>query len=262
MLKVEVRGEGPPLVLLHGWAMHTGVFGVLAARLGPRFTLHLVDLPGHGWNRDSALPLEPEAVVEALSRQLPRGALWAGWSLGGLFALHAAATRPELVSGLAMICATPRFVRGDDWPRGMPPEVFRGFADGLRQDWRATVERFIALEAFGSEDARGEIRALREEAFARGEPAPRVLADGLDLLESADLRASLPALGVPTLWLAGRRDRLVDPRAMAEAAGRVADARVAVLEHAGHAPFLTHADAVAAELRALGERVFGAGAGR
>lgn len=253
-MRIEVRGEGPPLVLLHGWAMHSGVFDALAAWLAPHFTLHLVDLPGHGHNRESLVPLALDAVVQAIAAQVPR-ALWAGWSLGGLFALQAAATRPEAVAGLAMLCASPRFVRGDDWPLGMSPEIFRGFALGLRSDYRATLDRFIALEAFGSDDARHEMRTLRNEVFARGEPAAHVLADGLSLLEGTDLRDALPGVSMPTLWLAGRRDRLVDPRAMQAAASQVADARVVVVEHAGHAPFLTHADAVAAELLAFGERL-------
>src|SRR5690606_1788401 len=124
------------------------------------------------------------------------------------------------VRGLAMVCASPRFVRGDDWPLGMSPEIFRGFARGLRPDYRATLERFIALEAFGSDDARHEMRVLRNEVFARGEPAAHVLADGLALLETTDLRDVLPALALPSLWLAGRRDRLVDPRAMRAAAAQ------------------------------------------
>jgi pimeloyl-[acyl-carrier protein] methyl ester esterase len=53
---------------------------------------------------------------------------------------------------------------------------------------------------------------------------------------------------VPSLWIAGRRDRLVDPRAMREAADAAPDAAFAVVEHGGHAPFLTHADEVAALL--------------
>lgn len=249
-LHIETRGAGPDLVLLHGWAMHSGVFEALAQRLASRYTLHLVDLPGHGHGRDSTVPLALEPVVEALVARVPR-ALWAGWSLGGLFALHAAATRPHAVAGLAMLCASPRFVRGDDWRLGMSPEIFRGFALGLRQDWRATLDRFIALEAFGSDDARQEMRVLREEVFARGQPAAHVLADGLELLETADLRPALPTLEMPTLWLAGRRDRLVDPRAMREAAAQVPRAEVVVVEHAGHAPFLTHADEVAAALDAF-----------
>ena len=138
-----------------------------------------------------------------------------------------------------------------DGPHGMAPQVFRDFASGLRSDYRGTLDRFIALEAFGSDDARGELRTLRAEVFARGEPATRVLVDGLGLLESVDLRKTLPGLQVPSLWLAGRRDRLVDPRAMHDAAGRTPAAAAVTLDHAGHAPFLTHADAVVEQLRAF-----------
>ncbi|MEO8742605.1 MAG: alpha/beta fold hydrolase, partial [Lysobacteraceae bacterium] len=55
-MRIEVRGNGPPLVLIHGWAMHSGLFGALLDRLAERRTLHLVDLPGHGRSRDDASP--------------------------------------------------------------------------------------------------------------------------------------------------------------------------------------------------------------
>jgi len=127
-------------------------------------------------------------------------------------------------------------------------EIFHDFATGLRADYRGTLERFVALEAFGSDHAKDELRTLRQELFARGAPTARALADGLALLESADLRPLLSTLPGPSLWLAGRRDRLVDPRAMQQAAMRASASTVHVFEHAGHAPFLTHADEVAAQL--------------
>lgn len=250
---VEAVGSGPPLVLLHGWAMHGGVFAPLVGRLRARCTLHLVDLPGHGRSRGSAVPLQLEAGVAAIAEAVPPSAPWCGWSLGGLFALHAAATRPRQVTALAMLCATPRFVRGEAWPWGVSAEIFRDFAEGLRQDYRATLERFVALEAFGSDHAREEMRALRDALFARGEPAASVLSEGLALLQTADLREVLPGLQVPSLWIAGRRDRLVDPRAMAAATAMAPHARVEVVEHAGHAPFLTHAQQVADSLCVLAE---------
>jgi pimeloyl-[acyl-carrier protein] methyl ester esterase len=246
-LYIEEIGQGSPLVLLHGWAMHGGVFALLVERLRERHRLFVVDLPGHGNSRDSTVPLAPEACTAAIAARVPR-APWCGWSLGGLVALQAAATRPDAVPGLAMICASPRFVRGDGWNYGMSPEIFRDFAAGLRNNYRATLDRFIALEAFGSDDARGELRTLRAEVFSRGEPAAHVLADGLELLETADLRDALPGLAVPSLWIAGRRDRLVDPRAMREAADAAPHSSFAVVEHGGHAPFLTHAGEVAALL--------------
>lgn len=246
-MHIEVVGRGPPLVLLHGWAMHGGVFAPLVERLRERHTLHVVDLPGHGLSRGSRLPLQPGACVDAITAAVPC-APWCGWSLGGLVALHAAATRPERVPALVMVCASPRFVRGEDWKYGVSAEIFRDFASGLRTDYRGTLERFVALEAFGSDHAKDEIRALREALFARGEPTAQVLAGGLDLLETSDLRAALPGLTVPSLWLAGRRDRLVDPRAMRDAAALAADGEFRVIEHAGHAPFLTHVDAVVEQL--------------
>lgn len=246
-LSVQVVGAGPPLVLLHGWAMHGGIFAPLVEALRAHRTLHVVDLPGHGHSRDAGVPLELQACAHAVLDAVP-DAPWCGWSLGGLVALQAATQHPARVPALAMVCATPRFVVADDWPHGMPAAVFDGFADGLRQDWRATIERFIALEAFGSDHMREELRLLREAVLARGEPATAVLADGLRLLHDADLRAALPGLAVPSLWLAGRRDRLVDPRAMRRAATHAPGARYVEVEHAGHAPFLTHADAVASAL--------------
>ncbi len=242
-MQIATRGEGPPLVMIHGWAMHCGLFGALLDRLAGHRTLYLVDLPGHGRGRDDGTPLELGGCVEAIAAATPP-APWLGWSLGGLFALHAAATRPAHVEALVMLCSTPRFVRTADWPHGMDVEVFRRFEAGLQADVHATVERFLALETLGCDQARSSLRALRAEAFAYGEPAPAALANGLHLLEECDLRALLPALGVASLWIGARRDRLVDPRAVDAAAALAPDARTVQLD-SGHAPFLTHADALA-----------------
>lgn len=243
----EVHGQGPALVLLHGWAMHSGIFAPLVQRLAPHFTLHLVDLPGHG--RSAGLPLTLEHAAAQVSAVVPARALWLGWSLGGLVALHAAATRPAQVRGLVMLAASPRFVHADGWEHGMPASIFRDFATALGSDYRGTLDRFLMLEAQGSDHVREELRLLRGEVFAHGEPAADVLCDGLGLLEHSDLRAALPALSMPSLWIAGRRDRLVSPAAMRAAAALAPASRFHQVDSGGHAPFLTHADEVASALR-------------
>lgn len=251
-LHMSVSGEGPPLVLIHGWAMHGGIFATLVERLRDRRTLYLIDLPGHGLSRDDATPLAFDAVCDAIHAQVPV-APWLGWSLGGMFALHAAVRNPERVPALIALCSSPCFVRGPDWRYGVSAEIFRDFAQGLSDDYRATLDRFVALEAFGSDHAKDELRELRAELFARGEPAARVLVDGLRILETADQRPLLAQLRVPSLWIAGRRDRLVDPRAMRDAAALIehtghAPVTFAQIEHAGHAPFLTHVNELVAHL--------------
>lgn len=244
-MHIEVRGSGPALVLVHGWAMHGGVFAPLLERLQSHYTLHVVDLPGHGHSEASRLPLELDAVAEQIAGRVPR-ALWLGWSMGGLFALHAAHRFAAAVRGLLMVCASPCFVRRADWPLGMEPDVFRGFARDQALDQRATIERFLCLQAQGSARAQAQLQQLRAQAFLHGEPSPRHLREGLELLQHSDLRNYLPGLRLPSLWLAGRRDRLVSPAAMEWAAQQSPSGAYQRLEHAGHVPFLSHADEVAA----------------
>ncbi len=246
-MHIEVTGHGPALVLIHGWALHGGIFAPLVERLAAHCQLHIVDLPGHGHSRDDGTPLKLPYVVSAIAAATPP-AVWCGWSLGGLFALHAAATLPQ-VRGLAMIAATPRFVRDGDWPHAVEPSVFGQFGRDLEQDYRGTLERFLALDVMGSQHARSELRTLREALVERGEPAPRALQEGLALLERSDLRGALQTVAKPSLWLAGQRDRLVPAQALHDAATLAPHARAHTVEGGGHAPFLGHADLVADRLQ-------------
>jgi pimeloyl-[acyl-carrier protein] methyl ester esterase len=246
-MHIETRGHGPALGLIHGWAMHGGLFAPLVDRLAEHYTLHLVDLPGHGHARDDDRALEPVALARALVARVP-DAVWLGWSLGGQVALRAALDHPDRVRGLVMLAASPRFVRSDDWPHGVGSALFSDFGDALQRDFRGTLDGFLALEALGSSSAQDELRKLRAQAFERGEPSQRALLEGLRLLDTLDLRAELPGLQVPSLWLSGRRDRLVPAGAMPAAAALAPQSRSVVIADAGHAPFLGAADEVAAEI--------------
>lgn len=251
-MKISLRtlGQGPDLVLIHGWAMHGGIFAPLSERLARRFRLHLVDLPGHGDSHDYVPgSLQATAVARAIVEATP-AAIWIGWSLGGLIALRAALDHPAHVHGLVEIAASPRFVRADDWPHAVPATIFREFGAGLVSAFRPAIERFLALETLGSANAQEELRALKAHVYERGEPVEAALLDGLAILDHADYRHELAALRAPSLWIAGRRDRLVPAAAMQWAAGQ--SARGSFLEiSAGHAPFLSHADEVATPIQAF-----------
>ncbi len=249
-LFIDTRGHGPlHIVMLHGWAMHGGIFAPLIQALEDRATLHIVDLPGHGHSRDSDVPLAPAACARAIAGATPP-ALWLGWSMGGLIALRGALDHPGHVHGLAMLCASPRFGQAEDWPHGMAQDTFNQFSTDLDADYRATVERFLALEAMGSEGARQAMRDLRRDVFARGEPDPRVLKDGLSLLDKTDMRAELNGLEQPSAWIAGRRDRLVPWQAMQRSAD-ICHGRFTCIDHAGHAPFIGFADPVVQAMQPL-----------
>ena len=103
-----VGGEGPPLLLLHGYGGAAWNFTELAARLPDRRLL-IPDLPGHG--ASGALPAAPSLGVFAdvlASICEAEGAVpldVVGHSLGGAVALRLAERRPELVRRLVLAAA-------------------------------------------------------------------------------------------------------------------------------------------------------------
>ncbi len=242
-MHIETVGTGPDIVLIHGWAMHSEVFAPLTHLLTPHFRVHLVDLPGHGGSAGGDDSGDPAECAAALAAALPR-ALWVGWSLGGIISLRAALDHAAKVRGIVEIAASPRFVLGADWTYAVSSNIFAQFGAGLHRDYRDTIERFLALEALGSDHAQADLRELKAHVFDRGAPTLAALEQGLHTLDTTDLRDRLPELVMPSLWIGGRRDRLVPPAALRWAAEH--SPRGQFMEFSsGHAPFIGHAAAVA-----------------
>ncbi len=245
-LYLERRGRGRPLVLIHGWAMSAAVWGPLADALAPRWGLYLLDLPGHGrspWRGATTL----EEWAEAALASVPPGAVWLGWSLGGLVALQAALGRPEGIAGLALLCATPRFVQGPGWPHAMAPGVLEAFAADLAAEPAVTLARFLRLQVRGAEGA-GETLARLRAARSGVVTRPEALAAGLALLREGDLRTRLGGLERPCRWFLGGRDTLVPAAMGRDLPAWSPDPRVEVIEGAGHTPFLSHTASLVARL--------------
>lgn len=234
----------PPRVFLHGWGLHGGIWAeTLAALPGAA-----PDLPGYGASPMVA-PYHAETLADALAVGLDAPVELIGWSMGGMVALALAARHPDKVARLVLVGASPAFLRRPDWPDGLDAGVLAGFAAALRDDYRGTLLRFLALQARGDDAARAVIGRLRETVFARGEPSPATLAAGLELLASVDLRALAARVRCPTLVTHGAHDGLCPPGAGRWLAEHIPGARLALHAHAAHAPFLSHPDWFAREIR-------------
>ena len=249
-VSVQSTGHGPPLVLLHGWAMHSGMWGPVREQLARSHRVHAVDLPGHGHSAPVA-PCTLDSIVAAIDAALAgeaRPFAVLGWSLGGLVAMRWALTRPERVHRLALVCTTPRFVADPDWPHAMAGEAIARFGDELHVAWKLTVQRFLALQVHNSEHGRATLAAMRDALWARGEPSRSALAEMLEVLVTADLRAAAPSIEQPTLVVAGGRDTLTPPAAGRWLANAIPGAQFQEIAGSAHAPFLSHRDEFLAAL--------------
>lgn len=229
-----------PVVFLHGWGLHGGAWATVAERLGGR-DCRLPELPGYG-TEPAVTPYDAATLADTLAAAQPARCLVVGWSLGGMVAMDWAARYPEQVAGLVLVSTSPAFVNRGDWALGLEPEVLAGFADALATDYKATLLRFLALQARGGDQARETIARLRATVFARGEPDPASLAAGLELLRTVDLRGTAGRIAAPTLVVHGDYDQLCPAAAGEWLAAAIADARLALHPHAAHAPFLSHPD--------------------
>lgn len=247
-LHMETQGQGPELVLLHGWGLHGGVWDTLMPRLTPQLRVTRMDLPGHGRSRHLPMPASLAELTLQVMGDIAPGAVLLGWSLGGLVAAEAALDMPQRLRGLVLANTTPRFTTAPYWPHAMAPGLLQSFADGLAQDYRETLRRFLSLQVRGDESARAALRQLRDSLFAHGEPDTASLATGLALLRDSDLRARLKHIAVPTLVMTGGHDRLTPPGAGEAMARAIPGTRLEVFPKSAHAPFLSHPDEFAAAL--------------
>ena len=244
-LHVESHGSGAPLLLIHGWGMHGGIWSGVAPQLAQRFRVHCVDLPGHGYSKENGegergKGYTLDAIVSTLAAQFTEPLTVCGWSLGGQVALRWAQLAPVQVRRLVLVSSTPCFAEREGWLFGMAQETLRQFAAGLERDYAATLRRFLALQVRGSEHERELLLTLRNNLFSRGEPDLAALRGGLEVLRNADLRSELDSIRQPALVIAGERDKLTPPQASFYMAQELPNACVKEITGAAHAPFLSH----------------------
>jgi len=236
-LTIETIGRGPDLVLLHGWGLHGGVFARVAEALHDDYTLHLVDLPGHGYS-----PLDgargPADVAARLAEAFPLPVQVLGWSLGGLVGQYWAAQAPDTVKSLALVATSPRFVKSDDWPHAQTRAAIEAVGASLVSEFAQTLERFLALQLLGAPHARDTLKGVKEILFAHGRP--QGLEAALQWLLDSDARPLARDIRCPVGLFFGAKDAITPKGAGQWLAEQLPDAALFLFEQASHAPFLSH----------------------
>lgn len=245
LLHVDSIGDGPDVVFLHGWGMHGGYWQGLVDELKQMYRLHCIDLPGHGKSEscgENSIDDFVERVRLTIEGATDKPFNLVGWSLGGVIAQQLTLANPDKIKRLMLIASSASFIQRDGWSNAMAESVLSGFADNLLQDYKSTLNRFLALQVRGSEQQQQGLRELKAQLFSRGEPDQQALRIGLTLLQETDLRESLSSIDKPVMLIGGEHDTLVPQAALLEMVRLLPQATMQIIKGAGHAPFLSHPD--------------------
>ncbi|MFV1922365.1 MAG: pimeloyl-ACP methyl ester esterase BioH [Methylotenera sp.] len=238
---VEIVGQGKPLVLIHGWGMHGGVWQPLVKRLAKQYMLYIIDLPGMGHSR----PVEPYHLynlAETVAEVIPGVSDVLGWSMGGLVAQHLATSQPDRIRRLVLVGTTPCFVEKSDWPAGIRADYFSDFSHSMDVDYKKTMIKFLTLQCMKANGARDTIKQLRNSFDAKPAPAQKTLKSALHVLLEADLREESSKIRKPTLLIHGDRDTLAPVQAAHWMMQNLPKGFLRVISGAAHAPFLSHSE--------------------
>ena len=247
-LKVSTVGNGKHLVFLHGWGLNSGVWQPLIDILKDKFCITTIDLPGYGLNHQQLpIPYNLQSVAITVTQHLPENCILIGWSLGGLVAQSIANLHPKKVKQLVLICSSPKFSKSADWP-GIESKVLNFFMQQLELDFSKTLERFLAIQAMGSVDARQDVKTIKQAVQQYPIPSKIAVSVGLDILQNIDLRDQFKTLSIPCHMFFGRLDTLV-PDKVADLLQKLnSNITVEVIRDASHAPFISNTEYFAERL--------------
>jgi pimeloyl-ACP methyl ester carboxylesterase len=244
----ERRGEGPPVVLLHGGLSDHREWR-LQHVLADEFTLIAWDAPGCGESDDPPesfrMPDYADTLADFLRAANVGSPCVVGLSFGSSLALELACRHPSVPRALVLVGAYA------GWAGSLPAvEVARRLdtllpaLDGPREDLAASF-----VETLLTGGASDEVTALVTAMTAEYRAGP--MRTMLYAMAECDLRACLPRISVPTLLVHGELDARSPLRAAQEIAAAIPGATLTVLADAGHQANFEAAEAFTAELRAF-----------
>jgi magnesium chelatase accessory protein len=252
---VQVMGEGPAILLLHGTGAATHSWAGLLPRLARHFTVIAPDLPGHGFTeapteegftlpgmarRVAALLVALGRTAEVAVGHSAGAAVLARMTLDGLLT-------PRMIIALNGALVPIRNGPGDlSWFSGLARFMVSLPVVPWVLSWQAadrgTVERLLA----------GTGSTLPPESvgfYARLLRRPGHVAAALNMMAAWDLASlarDLPGLAVPLVLAVGTNDRIVPPADAERVRRLVPSARIVRLPELGHLAHEERPDLVAA----------------
>lgn len=236
----EDKGEGLPILLIHGLALSGRVFERQIDYLSRRYRVIVPDLRGHG---RSAEIHEGHTIAQYardiyhLVKQLELSeCVLLGWSLGGLVVWdYLSQFGSSGVNASVIIAEPPAELNSSDSSLGsMNFESLREAMTAVQTNRDLLVDSFVG--SLSNENLSPEtFRNLRNDVL--GQPASITSAILFDMAVQ-DYRSQLRKFDVPTLLCYGKNDQMTPLAAGQYLASNLPNAQLKIFDNSGHSPFL------------------------
>ena len=226
MLWHKTIGNGPNLVLLHGWAFNSDIFQSLIDKYKTSYRITVIDLPGHGRSND--VDGNIESWCNELIKLIPEQSILLGWSLGGLLSTYIASQIE--ISKLILVAASPCLINNENWHYGINIEVFNQFAINLKNDSTKSLKRFVSLQSKDKSQLQELYKSIQKYPASNN-----ALNNGLEIIINSDLRDIYKDIALPKTTILGSLDTLIPVKIQQwyEAVG----SQTSII-HSGHLPFI------------------------
>lgn len=238
----EDRGRGVPVVWIHGFPFHRGMWAPQVAALSAEARTIAPDLRGFGESGRAAGPYTMERFADDVAALLDalgvEKAVIAGLSMGGYVAFALARRHPQRLRGLLL---------ADTRADADPPE-----GRTQRRETAALVQKkgsAVLVDALlprllweGTARDRPDVVA-RVRAMIEAAPPESVAHALVGMAERLDSNDILPEIRVPTCVLVGEHDAITPPATARAIADAIPGARLVILPGAGHLSNLESPDA-------------------
>ncbi len=253
-LNYTIQGQGPAVVLLHGFPVNLHVWDAFAESLSHRFKTLAIDLPGFGksslYNTVHTMDFMAQAVKAVLVAENVSRAILVGHSMGGYVSLAFTKLFPDKLAGIVLFHSQA----AADLPEAKAHRART--IEAVKKNHKSFIANFMP-GLFAPENVHrftGEIEALKQ--LADKTSAEAIIAALAGMAEREDSRELLKKINVPVFFVVGKEDSRASMPEITNQMSLPRNCEGIILDSVGHTGYIEAPEKIFPAIESFCERTY------
>jgi pimeloyl-ACP methyl ester carboxylesterase len=239
-INYTVNGEGPVVVLLHGFLEDHTIWNDFAAKLAGKYKVIAIDLPGFGktsnFNKIHSMAYMANTVFSVLADEFVDKCIMIGHSMGGYVTLAFAMNNPDKLNGIVLFHSQAA-ADTEEGKKNRDRTI-----EVIESDHHAFIHSFVP-SLFAEQNVKkyeAEIEKLRKLSMSTSRNG--IVAALAGMRDRPDYADMLSKLEIPVFFIIGKQDSRVNMEMMFEQMKAPQNCEAMILDHVGHMGFIEASD--------------------